>query len=112
MRRERTLRATTQESPERKRQARLVAHLDGDRPFLSLDGEPVPTFSEVATHYVARLIAMDGEPKSFRAFVRENHPRFDGTVVTRVWRMSRRSSPVHQRGGPGSSPRLKVEDLQ
>jgi hypothetical protein len=72
-------------SPARdpQRQSRLCAHLDRDPPFLTLDGEPIATFDETATHFVARLIGANGEGVSFAEFVRGN-PRFEGAIVTRV----------------------------
>jgi hypothetical protein len=99
--------------PERARQTRLVAHLDADPPYLTLDGKTCPPCSEEATHYIAKLIALDGERKSFQAFVRDNAPRFNGAVVTRVLaKVPPIIARYIERDGPGSSARLKVEDLQ
>jgi hypothetical protein len=114
--RERVLKYIAEDEQDRPlakaRQKRLVAHLDYDPPFLTLDGEPLPPCDEVAIHYIAKLIELDGGRKSFQEFVDEN-PAFVGSVVTRVLgKLPPCIARFIERKGPGSSPRLKVEDLQ
>ncbi len=61
-------------------QSRILAHLDSDPPFISLDGEPFPPFLEAATYYVARLIEANGEQVSFANWLK-GHEEFLGTKV-------------------------------
>lgn len=98
-----------------RKQTRLVAYLDGKTPYLVLDGEPLPTFDELVTHYVARLIKADGEAVSYAAFLRADD-RFKGFERSALSK-GMNKIPIEifkhiERPGKGKPARLKVEDLQ
>jgi hypothetical protein len=93
-----------------RKQSRLKARLGGSTLFLVLDGNPVATFDETATCFVARLIEADGERVAFAEFVRKN-PSFESAKSTPTLnKISEIITPYIERG-QGAAPRLKVEDL-
>jgi hypothetical protein len=93
-------------------QVRLRARLDSDPPFIILDGEPVATFDEVATRFVAKLIEADGADVHFATWAK-GEPMAEGKVSTRVMRAipNAISEFIHWPRKKGAPVRLKVEGM-
>jgi hypothetical protein len=95
-----------------RKQDRLRVYPDCDVPYAELDGEILVLENEVSAKYLARLVMADGERVGFKEFQRENHPKFDGAVGTRVLDGLPKEIGALIERKQGKSPRLRVELLQ
>ena len=93
------------------RQSRLLAHLDADPPFITLDGKPCPPFDEGSTRFVAMLIDADGYRVGYPDFLKV-HPDDDAGSATRAIDKAPEVIRSYIDSHRGIGTRLRVEDLQ
>jgi hypothetical protein len=93
-----------------RQQTRLKAVVDVDKPYLLLDGKPLPA-DEVGVRYVSALIKANGGRVSFTEWVRDKN-QFAGATTTRVLnRLPKEIQPFIERA-KGKPPRLRIALLQ
>ena len=108
--------------PGGRRQTRLEAHIEGETPYLTLDGKSLPAFDRIATLFVARIIAAGGEGVSYAQFKKVKceynksiflDRRFHSSSVTRkIEKLPPEVCRYITGGGKGNPYRLLVDDLQ